>query len=75
MASASLAFTGLAGIKPSYGRVPAYPASPFGMLSHIGPMARTVTDAALMLSVMAGADWRDIRALPPDGRDWRDDIE
>ena len=68
-------FTGLAGIKPSYGRVPAYPASPFGVLSHIGPMARTVTDTALMLSVMAGADWRDIRSLPPDGRDWRDGIE
>ena len=68
-------FTGLTGIKPSYGRVPAYPASPFGVLSHIGPMARTVTDAALMLSVMAGADWRDIRSLPPDGCDWRDGIE
>ncbi len=68
-------FTGLAGIKPSYGRVPAYPASPFGVLSPTGPMARTVTDAALMLSVMAGADWRDIRSLPPDGCDWRDGIE
>ena len=68
-------FTGLAGLKPSYGRVPAYPASPFGVLSHIGPMARCVADLALMLSVLARPDWRDIRALPADDRDWRDGIE
>ena len=68
-------FTGLAGLKPSYGRVPAYPASPFGTLSHIGPMARSVADVALMLSVIARPDWRDIRALPADRRDWRDGLE
>ena len=34
-------FTGIFGIKPSYGRVPAYPPSPFGTVSHIGPMTRT----------------------------------
>ncbi|MFP6729445.1 MAG: amidase [Alphaproteobacteria bacterium] len=68
-------FTGLAGIKPSYSRVPAYPASSFGALSHVGPMARTVADAALMLSVLARPDWRDYRAMPEDIRDWRDGIE
>lgn len=68
-------FTGLAGLKPSYGRVPAYPASAFGMLSHVGPMARCVADLALMLSVLARPDWRDTRALPEDGRDWRDGLE
>ena len=44
------AFTGVFGIKPSYGRVPAYPASPFTVLAHQGPLTRTVTDAALMLA-------------------------
>jgi amidase/aspartyl-tRNA(Asn)/glutamyl-tRNA(Gln) amidotransferase subunit A len=52
-------FTGTVGIKPSFGRVPAWPLSPFGTVSHLGPMARTVGDAALMLSVMAGRDVRD----------------
>jgi len=52
-------FTGIVGIKPSYGRVPAYPPSPFGTVAHLGPMARSVSDAALMLSVMAGRDVRD----------------
>ena len=50
------AFTGVFGIKPSYGRVPAYPASPFTVLAHQGPLTRTVTDAALMLSVIGGPD-------------------
>ena len=68
-------FSGLFGIKPTFGRVPAYPSSAFGAVSHIGPMTRTVTDAALMLSVMAGADWRDPTALPPDGRDYRAGID
>ena len=47
-------FCGLVGIKPTYGRVPAWPASPFGTVAHVGPMARTVADAALLLDVMAG---------------------
>src|SRR5207302_5713581 len=40
-------FTGLVGIKPSFGRVPAWPLSPFGTVAHVGPIARNVTDAAL----------------------------
>lgn len=63
------AFSGVFGIKPSFGRVPAYPASPFAALAHIGPLTRTVTDAAAMLSVIAGADARDMTAWnspPPD---------
>jgi aspartyl-tRNA(Asn)/glutamyl-tRNA(Gln) amidotransferase subunit A len=51
--------------------VPAYPASPFGMLSHTGPITRTVTDAALMLTVMAEPDARDMtdwNTAPPDYR-------
>ena len=52
-------FCGIFGLKPSFGLVPQYPASAVELLSHVGPMARTVSDAALMLSVMAGADDRD----------------
>ncbi len=64
------AFTGVFGIKPSFGRVPAYPLSPMGTLAHIGPMARTVADAALMLSVIAQPDARDCHALPPEHGDY-----
>ncbi|MGQ0677109.1 MAG: amidase [Rhodospirillales bacterium] len=64
------AFTGVFGIKPSFGRVPAYPMSPFGTVAHIGPMARSVADAALMLSVMAAPDDRDWYALPPERADY-----
>jgi len=64
-------FTGLFGIKPSFGRVPAWPLSPFGTVAHVGPMARSVADAALMLNVIAQPDARDWHALPYDARDWR----
>jgi aspartyl-tRNA(Asn)/glutamyl-tRNA(Gln) amidotransferase subunit A len=52
-------FCGLFGLKPSFGLVPQYPASAVELLSHVGPMTRTVRDAALMLGVMAGSDDRD----------------
>ena len=68
-------FTGIFGIKPTYDRVPTYPPSPFGTLSHAGPMTRTVADAALMLTVMAEGDPRDPAALAPDGRDYGDGLE
>jgi aspartyl-tRNA(Asn)/glutamyl-tRNA(Gln) amidotransferase subunit A len=68
-------FTGIFGLKPSFGRVPAYPASPFGTVAHLGPMTRTVGDAALMLNVMALPDSRDWFALPYDGRDYRVGLE
>jgi aspartyl-tRNA(Asn)/glutamyl-tRNA(Gln) amidotransferase subunit A len=69
------AFTGIPGIKPSFGRVPAYPLSPFGTVSHVGPMARTVADCALMLTVIAEPDPRDPYALPYDGEDYGAKIE
>ena len=58
-------FCGLYGLKASAGRIPVYPASPVGTLSHVGPMTRTVADAALMYRVMAGPDERDPYSLPP----------
>ena len=56
------AFTGVFGLKPSYGRVPAHPPSPFAIVSHVGPITRTVRDAALMLSAMSRPDPRDMTA-------------
>ena len=52
-------FTGVVGLKPTYGVIPLYPASPFGTLAHAGPLARSVADAALMLDVLAAPDPRD----------------
>jgi len=68
-------FTGLFGLKPSFGRVPAWPLSPFGTVAHVGPIARSVADAALMLNVLALPDARDWHALPFEPRDWRTGLE
>jgi aspartyl-tRNA(Asn)/glutamyl-tRNA(Gln) amidotransferase subunit A len=61
---------GIFGHKPSYGRIPAYPPSGAWSLSHIGPITRTVKDAALMLNVCAGPDERDQYSLPASGVDY-----
>lgn len=53
------AFTGIVGHKPTYGRVPAYPASAFGTVAHLGPMTRRVEDARVMLVAMSGTDPED----------------
>jgi aspartyl-tRNA(Asn)/glutamyl-tRNA(Gln) amidotransferase subunit A len=58
------ACTGIFGLKPSFGRIPVYPFSAAWSLSHVGPMTRTVTDAALMLAASAGPDERDPHSLP-----------
>ncbi|HWB52362.1 MAG TPA: amidase [Stellaceae bacterium] len=60
-------FSGVFGLKPTFGRVAVYPPSAFGDVSHVGPMSRTVADAALMLDVMKGPDSRDWYSLPADG--------
>ncbi len=62
-------FCGVYGLKPSWGRVPASPPSPFAPVAHLGPMTRTVRDAALMLRLIAAPDPRDMTAMtepPPD---------
>ena len=56
-------FTGTVALKPTFGRIPIYPPSPYGTLSHAGPMTRTVTDAALLLDLIARPDSRDWAAL------------
>ncbi len=60
------AFTGLFGLKPTQGRVPLWPPSAQGTLSHIGPMTRTVRDAAMMMNVIARFDARDSYARVDD---------
>jgi aspartyl-tRNA(Asn)/glutamyl-tRNA(Gln) amidotransferase subunit A len=68
-------FSGVFGIKPSFGLVPAYPPSPMGLLSHHGPITRTVADAAAMLNVLSRPDARDPYGLPEHRGDFRDGIE
>lgn len=61
-------FCGLYGLKPSQGRVPYYfPNSPSLVA---GPMARNVTDAALLMTVISQADKRDFTALPYQHIEW-----
>ncbi|TLW91975.1 amidase [Saccharomonospora piscinae] len=67
-------FCGVVGFKPTGGRIPLYPASPFGALSHAGPMARSVDDVALLLDVLATPDPRDPAALPPPPGTYREAV-
>jgi aspartyl-tRNA(Asn)/glutamyl-tRNA(Gln) amidotransferase subunit A len=53
------AFCGVVGYKPAQGVVPVYPNSGIGTLSHHGPIARTVSDIALVLGAVSGPDARD----------------
>jgi aspartyl-tRNA(Asn)/glutamyl-tRNA(Gln) amidotransferase subunit A len=71
---------GIVGVKPSFGRTPLYPgcrdprfpgASGWESLEHIGPLARTVEDAALALSVITGPSSKDRHSLPAEISDWQ----
>ncbi len=62
-------FCGIVGLKPTFGRVAAWPPGIYGTLSHVGPMARTVRDAALLLDVIGRPDSRDPWSLADDGVD------
>jgi aspartyl-tRNA(Asn)/glutamyl-tRNA(Gln) amidotransferase subunit A len=69
------AFCGNFGMKPSFGRVPAYPLSPFGTVAHLGPHTMSVQDAALMMNVITQPDARDWTSLPYVGVDYLKDLE
>lgn len=69
------AYCGLIGVKPTFGRIPQWPHGAFSNVAVAGPMARSVGDAALMMSAMARFDLRDPACLPDDRRDWRAGIE
>jgi aspartyl-tRNA(Asn)/glutamyl-tRNA(Gln) amidotransferase subunit A len=64
------AFCGVFGLKPSYGRIPYWPMPNNGAISHVGPLTRTVADAALMLQAMAGPDDRDAASLESAPEDY-----
>ncbi|MFC7460516.1 amidase [Hydrogenophaga defluvii] len=69
------AFCGNFGLKPSFGRVPAYPLSPFGSVAHLGPHTMNVRDAALMMNVIKQPDARDWTSLPPDTTDYLNGLD
>ena len=56
-------FSGVFGLKPSFGRVPNYPVSTGDFTSHNGPLSRTVADSAMFLEVMAGPHPLDYTSL------------
>ena len=65
------AHTGLVGLKPSYGRIPQFPAdAPFADVISQGVLARSVLDTAMALNITAGPDPRDWRSLPAEARDY-----
>ncbi|MGP6158555.1 MAG: amidase, partial [Vulcanimicrobiaceae bacterium] len=69
-------FCNVVGLRPSLGRVPQWPVQDaWNTLAVAGPMARTVEDVALLLSVLAGPDERDPLALSADGEPFRRSLE
>jgi aspartyl-tRNA(Asn)/glutamyl-tRNA(Gln) amidotransferase subunit A len=68
-------FTGCYGLKPTRPRVPVFPASALGTLAHHGPLTRTVADAALMLTIIAAPDARDVYAWIDPAPDYRAGLE
>ena len=62
---APCALTGLFGVKTQHGRVPIWPASATPSIAHVGPIARSSADSALVLRVIAGPDLRDHTSLLP----------
>ena len=65
------AFTGITGIKPTYGRCSRWGVVAFASsLDQAGPMARDVTDCAIMLGAMAGFDPKDSTSLNEPVPDW-----
>lgn len=66
----SSSFCGIVGLKPTYGRVAMYPVSVSELVTHYGPMTRTVRDNAVMLQAMAGPDKRDPHCLPASNEDY-----
>ncbi|MDG4858420.1 amidase [Streptomyces sp. T-3] len=68
------AFCGIFALKPTYGRVPLYPASAFGTLAHVGPMTRDAADAALVMDVISAPDARDWSASPPPAESFQEGL-
>lgn len=70
------AFCSVVGLRPSPGRVPVWPSeTPWSTLSVEGPMARTVEDVALMLSVISGPDSRAPTSISEPGTAFSGSLE
>ena len=69
------AFCGVFGLKPTIALVPMYPPGGSGLLSHLGPITATVTDAAHMMSIVAVPDSRDIYPTQRDDTSWIDRLD
>jgi len=64
-------FCGIVGLKPSYGRVSRYGLIAYGSsLDQIGPITKTVTNDALLLELITGADPRDSTTMPLNATDF-----
>ncbi len=67
------AYCGVAGLKPTYGLVSTFGVFPLSWsLDHVGPIARTPADVALVLEAIAGYDPRDRYSDPAAGEKWAD---
>ncbi|QOR39238.1 amidase [Billgrantia diversa] len=67
-------FCGVFGFKPTFGWVPEWPRAKEASLSHLGPLTRTVADAARMLNVIGRYDYRDPYALRGQPHDWGEEL-
>ena len=63
-------FCGLFGHKPSFGRIPAYPISPFGTIANLGPITRTVKDSGIIMNAIANTGYSDWHSLPNEKQDY-----
>jgi len=67
---------GVVGLKPTYGRVSTFGVTPLSWsLDHVGPLARSVEDCAIVLSVLAGYDANDPRCVDVAGGDYLSDLD
>lgn len=68
-------FSGVYGLKPTHGRVPNWPMSNNELATHIGPLTRTVEDAALMMQAMAGPHPWDYTSLETPPQDYASQLK
>jgi len=69
------AFTGLVGLRASYGRIPTFGDTHLAQNAVVGCLTTTVADTALLLDVMAGPDGRDRTCLPPPPVSYHDGLD
>ncbi len=68
-------FCGVVGLKPTHALVPLYPPGGSGLLSHLGPLTRTVRDTAHLMAAIAGPDPLEIYPTQVDNGSWLDHVD